>query len=439
MISAIFILNGIGNVIISRVFREDVKYSVIEIFHTKIINVNPQDLKNPILTLGSTTFLYIKKGDIYYVAVTRNNSDASVILQYLNRLINMLKSLISVTTNHIVNDTELMDNFLLIYEILDLTIDQGFVRQIDESLIMSKIYSPITKSMDSDKKLNISSDLKIIKKDISLIEPLDTNILVEKYDKNVILLLLNEYLYVSDKKAKILGEVISVSTVPSGLTIDFQFNTPVTDYSSIELKSLNIAPIESLIKPSSKITNKFNLSSRISTSVQPILNYSAELLFDDLPIIILGSYKQIANNKFELQITLELRFSSDIFAKDIKVNIPIPKNVLKIIDVYDACAENIGRNEEISQSDEYLVWSLKSISGTKKLKLNKIIYTDSSTLKLSDWISTRRNVQVIFDIPKYSLTKYHINSFNVEKEFDNIATRLIQFHTLSHSTYEFYV
>ncbi|ODQ48104.1 hypothetical protein PICMEDRAFT_26414, partial [Pichia membranifaciens NRRL Y-2026] len=83
MISAIFIINSSGTVIVSRVFREDVKCSVSEVFRSKIINVDPKNLKNPILTLGSTTFLHEKRGEIYFVAVTRNNSDASVILQYL--------------------------------------------------------------------------------------------------------------------------------------------------------------------------------------------------------------------------------------------------------------------------------------------------------------------------------------------------------------------
>lgn len=440
MISAIFILNNLGNVIISRVFREDVKYSVVEVFQTKIINVRSKDLKNPILTLGSTSFLYVKIGDIYYVAITRNNSDASLILQYLNKLIDLLKSLILVSPDQILKDHQLMDNFLLIYEVLDLTIDQGFVKQIDDSLLISKIYSPITKAIGNDNnQLDKSiNDIKIIKKDLTLIDKIDLDSALSLLGKDAISLIYNEYISVEERKVKILGEVFLISNLSSNININFQFIVPQVENSFLYLENITIPPIQKLNKLLGSTDIKFDLDCSISNPTETILNYSANTLFNNLPIIITGSYKQLTIDKFELDITLECRYPTDINAKNITIRIPIPKNVSKQIDFQSMDSKKFIKDENIERTDDYLIWSLDSVSGNQYLKLNKMIYVDSSS-KLSDWISTRGNVKVSFEIPNYNITEYSINSFNVVGSINNSVNKIIQSRSLTNKNYEFYI
>lgn len=440
MISAIFIINNLGNVIISRVFREDVKYSVVEVFQTKIINVKPKDLKNPILTLGSTSFLYSKKGNLYFVAITRNNSDASLILQYLNKLIDLLKSLILVSPYQILKDHQLMDNFLLIYEILDLTIDQGFVKQIDDPLLISKIYSPITKAIGNENnQINKSlTDIKIIKKDLTLIDKINLDSTISLLGEDSISLIYNEYIHIEERKVKILGEVLLISNLSSNLNINFQFNVPQIDNSFLYLENITITPIQKLNKLLDSSDIKFDLDCNISKSIETILNYSANTLYNNLPIIITGSYKQLTIDKFELDIILECRYPIDINAKNITVKIPIPKNFLKQINSQLIDSKKIIKNENIEKTEDYLIWSLNSVSGNQSLKLNKIIYVDSF-LKLSDWISTRGNVKVSFEIPNYNITGYNINSFNVVGSINNTVNKMIQSCSLANKNYEFHI
>ena len=129
MISAVLIIAANGDVLISRAFREEVKSLVSDVFTSKIINATPKELKNPILTIGSTSFLHIKKADLYYVAVTRHNADASVALQFLKSFLNVMETLITSNSGHIIDAGNIMDNFLVIYELLDNMIVQGFVRE----------------------------------------------------------------------------------------------------------------------------------------------------------------------------------------------------------------------------------------------------------------------------------------------------------------------
>lgn len=84
MISAFFILNLKGEVLISRVFRGDVKQvyftgqaglindgccyrrSVADIFRIHVV-ANP-DVRSPIITLGSTSFFHVRHQNLYLAA-----------------------------------------------------------------------------------------------------------------------------------------------------------------------------------------------------------------------------------------------------------------------------------------------------------------------------------------------------------------------------------
>lgn len=438
MISAIFIINSSGTVIVSRVFREDVKCSVSEVFRSKIINVDPKNLKNPILTLGSTTFLHEKRGEIYFVAVTRNNSDASVILQYLNTLISMLHSLIAISPSQVLKDYHLMDNFLLIYELLDLTIDQGFAREVDTSFLLSKIYSPISKATDGRYRIDNEANhaVEIVQKSLSLLGALGVKSYERMYEKNVIALHLNEYVQVKDKTdVKILGEVVSISTVSTSVAVEFDLDTRVANQSSIVLENITV-PLALKVKEPS-LSTKFNFSTIIAEPIQPILNYSAQLLFDELPIIVVGSYKQLARDKFEVNMKLECRYPANQIAKEICVQIPVPKNTIRVTDIpllrHQKTEDELQDN---ARKDGYLQWKLTFVAGNQDIKICKMVHVDLKS-KLSDWISDREDVTVSFQLEDVNLTGYTIKSFNVGKSLDEVSSKIVKSQVLSHNIYGF--
>lgn len=419
-------------------FREDVKCSVSEVFRSKIINVDPKNLKNPILTLGSTTFLHEKRGEIYFVAVTRNNSDASVILQYLNTLISMLHSLIAISPSQVLKDYHLMDNFLLIYELLDLTIDQGFAREVDTSFLLSKIYSPISKATDGRYRTDNEANhaVEIVQKSLSLLGALGVKSYERMYEKNVIALHLNEYVQVKDKTdVKILGEVVSISTVSTSVAVEFDLDTRVADQSSIVLENITV-PLALKVKEPS-LSTKFNFSTIIAEPIQPILNYSAQLLFDELPIIVVGSYKQLARDKFEVNMKLECRYPANQIAKEICVQIPVPKNTIRVTDIpllrHQKTEDELQDN---ARKDGYLQWKLTFVAGNQDIKICKMVHVDLKS-KLSDWISDREDVTVSFQLEDVNLTGYTIKSFNVGKSLDEVSSKIVKSQVLSHNIYGF--
>ncbi|KAG6908755.1 hypothetical protein DXG01_003367 [Tephrocybe rancida] len=114
MISAFFIFNQKGEVLISRLYRTDFKRSIADVFRIQV--VSNSDVRSPIITLGSTSFFHVRINNLYVVAVTktRNNANAALVFEFCYRFINIAKAYFGK-----IDEESVKNNFVLIYELID--------------------------------------------------------------------------------------------------------------------------------------------------------------------------------------------------------------------------------------------------------------------------------------------------------------------------------
>jgi AP-2 complex subunit mu-1 len=67
-----------------------------------------------VTTLGSTTFFHVKHENVYLVCVTKSNTNAALVFEFLYRVIAICKSYFGK-----VNEESIKSNFVLIYELVD--------------------------------------------------------------------------------------------------------------------------------------------------------------------------------------------------------------------------------------------------------------------------------------------------------------------------------
>ncbi|KAI0053981.1 clathrin adaptor mu subunit [Auriscalpium vulgare] len=142
MISAFFIFNQKGEVLISRLYRPDVRRSISDVFRIQVISSS--DVRSPIVTLGSTSFFHVRINNLYLVAVTKNNANAALVFEFCYRVISIGKSYFGK-----MDEESVKNNFVLIYELLDEINDFGYPQnsEIDtlktyittESIVSSQI------------------------------------------------------------------------------------------------------------------------------------------------------------------------------------------------------------------------------------------------------------------------------------------------------------
>ena len=83
-----------------------------DIFRIQVISNT--DVRSPIVTLGSTSFFYVRHENLYIVAVTKCNANAALIFEFCYRLVNIGKAYFGKFDEEAVKN-----NFVLIYELLD--------------------------------------------------------------------------------------------------------------------------------------------------------------------------------------------------------------------------------------------------------------------------------------------------------------------------------
>ena len=117
--SAVYITDLKGKVLISRNYRGNISMSAADKFAQRIRSQEDMDIK-PVFTIGSVTYSYIKFNNVYLLATSRRNVNVTLILLYLYRMCDVFKAYFGEIT-----EESIKDNFVIIYELLDETIDYG--------------------------------------------------------------------------------------------------------------------------------------------------------------------------------------------------------------------------------------------------------------------------------------------------------------------------
>ena len=86
--SAVYILDAKGKILISRNYRGDVPMSCAERFISRLTEQEDLNIK-PVFEEDGVTYVFIKLNDIYMLATTSHNANATMILMFLYRSANV--------------------------------------------------------------------------------------------------------------------------------------------------------------------------------------------------------------------------------------------------------------------------------------------------------------------------------------------------------------
>ncbi|KAJ1841513.1 clathrin associated protein complex medium subunit, partial [Coemansia sp. RSA 2708] len=125
MLSAVFIYNQKGEVLISRLYRHDVKRSVADVFRVHVISAVGA-ARSPVTTLGSTSFFHIRYDNLWVCAVARHNVNAALVFEFLYRLLGL-----GVAYFGRFDEEAVKNNFVLVYELLDEVLDFGYPQNLE--------------------------------------------------------------------------------------------------------------------------------------------------------------------------------------------------------------------------------------------------------------------------------------------------------------------
>ncbi|KAK4785718.1 hypothetical protein SAY86_002407 [Trapa natans] len=121
-VSALFLLDIKGRVLVWRDYRGDVSAFQAERFFTKLIEKegDPQS-QDPVVYDNGVTYMFIQHSNVYLMVAARQNCNAASILFFLHRVVDVFKHYFEE-----LEEESLRDNFVVVYELLDEMMDYGY-------------------------------------------------------------------------------------------------------------------------------------------------------------------------------------------------------------------------------------------------------------------------------------------------------------------------
>ncbi|CAD7697980.1 unnamed protein product [Ostreobium quekettii] len=131
-VSALFILDLKGRVIISRDYRGEVPMSTAERFITKLNELEESGALSPVVADDGVSYVWVQHSNLYLMCVTRRNLNAASVVLFLHRLVDVFTEYFEE-----LEEESLKDNFVIVYELLDEVMDYGYP-QFTEAKILSE-------------------------------------------------------------------------------------------------------------------------------------------------------------------------------------------------------------------------------------------------------------------------------------------------------------
>ncbi|KAH8930093.1 clathrin adaptor, mu subunit [Atractiella rhizophila] len=425
MISGFFILNLKGEVLISRLFRPEIRRSVADIFRIHVVS-NPS-VRSPILTVGSTTFFHVRHQNVFLCCVTKANVNAALVFEFCYRIIQIGRSYFGKF-----DEESIKNNFVLIYELLDEILDFGYPQNSETDTLKMYITTESIKSeqavREDSSKITIQatgatswrrSDVKYRKNEafvdviesVNLLMSSNGTVLRADVDGQILMRAylsgtpeckfgLNDKL-VLDRKAQALGG----DTEGAVELDDCQF------HQCVRLGKFDTDRTISFIPPD----GEFELMRYRSTT-------NVNLPFKITPII-----EEPTTSRVEYTIHIKASFNSKLSGSNIVLKIPAPPNTTKV-----DCKVQLGKAKYLP-SDNQIVWKIPRLQGGQDTTFTAEA-TLTPTTHRKPW--SRPPISVDFQVLMFTASGLLVRFLKVFEKSNYQSVKWVRYLTKSTGTYQ---
>nr|PVC51930.1 clathrin-adaptor chain [Theileria orientalis] len=412
-ISGIYILDLKGRLIICRNYKADILTNVCDAFYEHVILQDSGVIK-PVFHTEGCTFSWISQNGIYFIAVAASNYNVSLSIAFLYRFINVLTSYFK----HL-SEESIRENFVVVYELLDEMLDNGFPQVTEVSILREFIknqYHQMT--IDKVRAPNTMTNVVSWRKEgikhkknelfLDVIESLDLILSasgtvlrseirgclkMKSYLSNmpeVYLCLNDKLLFDMDAAEKgALGQPANYSDKYGAKfgTVELE---DVKFHQCVELTKFNTDRTISFIPPD----GEFELMTyRLRCRVKPLFS-----------VYVTFSYK--SNSRIEFYVKATSQFKSKSMATNVEFLIPVPSDV--------NCPEfnpTQGSVKYLPDQDAIL-WYVKQFQGDKVYTMFASFGLPSVSDEAREMFS-KNPVKIKFEIPYYTVSGINVKHLRI--------------------------
>ncbi|CAI4231038.1 unnamed protein product [Auanema sp. JU1783] len=400
MIGGIFIYNHKGEVLISRIYRDDITRNYIDAFRVNVIHAR-QQVRSPIAIIARATFFHIKRGNIWICAASKQNISAGLVFEFLQRFSDTMHSYFGK-----LNEENVRNNFVLIYELLDEIIDFGYPQNTDPGVLKAFITQQGVRTSESVVIGTKEEQSQITSQVTGQIGWRREGI---KYRRNELFLDVIEYVNLLMNQqgqvlsAHVAGKVAMKSYLSGMPECKFGINDKITidgkgksshdDSNKSQVVRSSVAIDDCQFHQCVKLT-KFDTEHAISfippDGEYELMRYRTTKDIQ-LPFRVIPLVREVSRNKIEVKVVVKSNFKPSLLAQKIEVRIPTPPNTsgVQLICLKGKAKYKAGENA--------IVWKIKRMGGMKESQISAEIDLLATGAERKKW--NRPPVSMNFEVP----------------------------------------
>ena len=399
-VSAVFVLDSRGRVLIHRDYRGDVPLYHVERFMGKLAELEEEEKLSPVMEGEGVTYVYLQHSNIYLMAVGKTNFNAAAAFLFLHKLVEVFTMYFEE-----LEEESVQDNFVTIYELLDEVMDFGYP-QFTEGKILSEFIHTEAHKMEQTKKPPMAVTNAVSWRSEGI-----------HHSKNEVFLdvVENVNLVVNANGTVVHSEIVGalkmrvfLSGMPEcklGLNdkVMLQSQGKSGKGKSIELEDIKFHQCVRLARFENDRTISFIppdgafdlMTYRISTQVKPLIWVECK-------------FERPSRSRVEFLVKAVSQFKERSTANGVEIKVPVPA------DATSPALKTSQGSAEYRPEEEAVVWNIKSLPGGKQILLRASFTLPS--ISAAEEAEKKAPISVKFEIPYFAVSGIQVRYLKVTEK-----------------------
>ncbi|CAK4081334.1 unnamed protein product [Aphanomyces euteiches] len=426
MISGLFLISQKGEVVLNRLYRDDVSRRAADAFRLQVIAAKETGSLPPIKSIDGCSFLYTRHENLYLVAVSRANINTALVFQFLSNINNIFQDYMGKKYN----EESIRNNFTLVYELMDETMDYGYPQNCSSDVL--KMYINLG-SMSAEAAATSAQPGQLTSQITGAIDWRREGI---KYKRNEVYLDVFESvnLLMSANGAVLRNEVVGQVVMKTLLTGMPECKLGLNDKLTMQKgegatkaagqkRTQKEVEIDDCTFHRCVRLGKFD-ADRTITFIPPdgefeLMKYRVTENIN-LPFKIMPAYQEGSSTRMAVSLKIAATFSARLFATNLVIKIPVPQNTARCkIIVPIGTAKHAPEHHAI-------VWKIRKFQGTLERMLDAEVEIMKGT-KEKTW--SRPPIQVEFQVPMFTSSGLHVRFLKVFEKSSYQTTKWVRYVT----------
>ncbi|KAL4421936.1 hypothetical protein ABPG77_007878 [Micractinium sp. CCAP 211/92] len=391
-LGALYFINGRGDVLIQRIYRDDIERNLASAFRSQVVNSRDTDAASlaPVRQFGDASYIYLRASNVYLLAITKRNSNAMMIMQFLSRLVDLVKSY----CHGEFSEDVIKGNFVLIYELLDEVLDHGYPQVTDPAVMKSFIFqkgwvTPATKKKReaeaANATLQVTGAVGWRKEGL-------------RYKKNEVFLDVIETVNMlmsaqgSVLRCDVQGRLVMKAFLSGMPDIKLGLNDKLEDvtfHPCVNLGRFNAEKVVSFVPPDGEFElMKYRCTEGIT-----------------LPFKAVALIQEHGRTRIDVTVKVKSTFPQKIFATNVVVLVPVPDQTAR------ASFNLTAGKAKYDPKRHALVWKLKKFAGEAEHTLTASVELIATTRDRKPW--SRPPLSMSFQVPMHSASGVRVQYLKV--------------------------